>query len=254
MGRLEGKLCVVTGARRGIGHAIAERFAEEGADVIAADVAKAGKPFARSAGTIEEVIVDVSDPRSWTELGAALRDRGRKTDVVVNNAALRTPATLSKTDLNLWRHNHHVNAEGTFLGLKFADEHMESGAVVNVASTAAFIGLPESFSYSAAKGSVLSMSRTAAIHFLREGRAIRVNVVAPGTCMTDTITEQLTEMAAPPGAPTFEELLARLESRVPMGRLSQPREVANAVLFLASDEASYVTGQHLLVDGGQTAQ
>ncbi|MFH5824643.1 SDR family NAD(P)-dependent oxidoreductase [Georgenia sp. AZ-5] len=258
MSRLKGKVAIVTGAGRGIGRATALRFAEEGATVVVADVDRENAANvateAQGHGTATHAHLDAGDEDSWRALlDTVAREHGRL-DVLVNNAASRVPATIDETDLELWRRNQRVNSEGTYLGTKLGAEAMtEGGAIVNIASVAAFVAVPESFPYSAAKGSVVALTRTAAVHFARQNRGIRVNAVAPGTTFTETISEQLATIAAKPGGPSVEESLQRLGAKVPLGRWAEPREIANAILFLASDEASYVTGQCLLVDGGQTS-
>lgn len=260
MGRLTGKVAIITGGGRGIGRATVLRFAEEGAAVVAADTDAANAAATADAaeqagGTAASFVFDAGDEASWRALLEKTVNRFGGLDILVNNAASRIPVTIEEATLELWHQNFRVNADGVFLGTKLAAEVMhDGGAIVNVASVAAFVALPETLPYGAAKASVVGMSRTAAVYFARQGRGIRVNVVAPGTVMTETIDEQLNKIASRPGGPTVTESIDRMVQRVPLGRMSDPREVANAILFLASDEASFITGQHLLVDGGRTAQ
>jgi NAD(P)-dependent dehydrogenase (short-subunit alcohol dehydrogenase family) len=260
MGRLTGKVAIVTGGGRGIGRATVLRFTEEGASVVAADTDAAAAAATAAAagqagGTAAGFAFDAADEASWRELLDMTVSRFGGLDILVNNAAARVPVTIDEATLESWHQNFRVNSDGVFLGTKLGAEAMrDGGSIVNVASVAAFVALPESFPYAAAKASVVGMSRTAAVHFARQGRGIRVNVVAPGTVLTETIDEQLKKIASKPGGPTVTESINRMVQRVPLGRMSDPREVANAILFLASDEASFITGQHLLVDGGRTAQ
>jgi NAD(P)-dependent dehydrogenase (short-subunit alcohol dehydrogenase family) len=141
-----------------------------------------------------------------------------------------------------------------FLGTKLGAEAMRTGgSIVNVASIAAFVGLPESFPYSAAKGAVRALSRSAALHYARQQRGIRVNVVAPGSTRTAAVERQYEMLAAARGEAARDQVVAEILRSVPLARMAEPREIANAILFLASDEASYITGAELLVDGGLTA-
>ena len=254
-GRLAGKVAIVTGGGGGIGRATARRFAEEGAQTIVAEVdEESGKASAAAAGSGALFLpLDAGDEASWRALVAATLERFGRLDILVNNAAFRTPLTLEETSLDGWRENQRVTSEGVFLGLRMAAEAMaDGGAIVNVSSLGAFVGLPASFPYSAAKGAVRAMSRSAALHFAASGRAIRVNVVAPGATLTEAVRGQTVTIAAREGS-SAEAVLARLTADVPLKRMADPVEIAAAILFLASDEASFVTGAELLVDGGATA-
>lgn len=254
--RLAGKVALVTGAGGGIGQAIVARFVEEGAVTIAADLDfDAAKLCCERAGDGAVALrLDVSGEDDWrTAIARILNDHGRL-DILVNNAAWRRPMTIADTDLAAWRDAQAVTAEGAFLGTRIAGEAMvDGGSIVNVASVAAFVGEPRSFPYSAAKGAVRAMSRSAAIHYARRARPIRVNVVAPGATLTDAIRSQVEALAEGRGS-TADEVLGSLVADVPLGRMAAPREVAEAILFLASDEASFITGAELMVDGGTTAQ
>ncbi|MDT3671230.1 MAG: SDR family oxidoreductase [Aromatoleum sp.] len=254
-GRLAGKVAIVTGGGGGIGRATVERFAEEGATVVVADCdGDSGMESAAAAGAGAVFMpLDAGDEASWRELGNEVLARFGALDVLVNNAAFRIPLTLDETTVDLWQRNQRVTSEGVFLGMKMASGCMAArGAIVNVASLAAFVGLPESFPYSAAKGAVRAMSRSAALHFAADERRIRVNVVAPGSVLTDAAARQMERLGEREGTGA-DSVLARLTAAVPLKRMAEPREIANAIVFLASDEASFVTGAELLVDGGATA-
>lgn len=254
-GRLAGKVAIVTGGGGGIGRATVERFAEEGATVVVADCDRdSGMESAGAAGAGAVFMpLDAGDEASWRELGNEVLARFGALDVLVNNAAFRIPLTLDETTVDLWQRNQRVTSEGVFLGMKIAGRCMAAGgAIVNVASLAAFVGLPESFPYSAAKGAVRAMSRSAALHFAADERRIRVNVVAPGSVLTDAAARQVERLGEREGTGA-DSVLARLTAAVPLKRMAEPREIASAIVFLASDEASFVTGAELLVDGGATA-
>ena len=271
-GRLANKVAIVTGGGGGIGSATVLRFAQEGACVVVADIdeaagqtsAAAANAAAASAGHVAPsgaksparvlfLRLDAGDEASWrTVIDATLRVFG-SLQIVVNNAAFRVPLTLDQTTHALWKDNQKVTADGVFLGTKLGGEAISgNGAIVNVSSIGAFVGLPASFPYSAAKGAVRALSRSAALHFAATRRNIRVNVVAPGATLTPAVDKQTHLLAARDGT-TAQAVVARLTAEVPLRRMAQPREIAEAILFLASDEASFITGAELLVDGGATA-
>ena len=255
LGRLAGKVAIVTGGAGGIGRATVRRFCEEGAVTIVGDVdEEGGAETVRVCG--ENALfekLDVSSEVSWKSVIDRIMQRFGRLDILVNNAARRTPLTLEQTGLAEWRANQGVTSEGAFLGTKFAAEHMTNGgSIVNVSSIAAFVGQPASVPYSAAKGAIRAFSRSIALHFAERKPCIRVNVVAPGATLTQGVARQMDQIAQREGA-TPEAVLARLASDTPMKRMADPAEIAEAILFLASDEASFITGSELVVDGGATA-
>ncbi|RJG03096.1 SDR family NAD(P)-dependent oxidoreductase [Noviherbaspirillum sedimenti] len=254
-GRLAGKVAIVTGGGGGIGRATVKRFVEEGASVVVAEFDReAGMASASAAGDAAVFMpLDAGDEASWRALVAETMTRFGALHILVNNAAFRIPLTIEETTLELWHSNQRVTSDGAFLGTKIAGEFMaEGGSIVNIASLGAFVGLPASFPYSAAKGAVRAMSRSAALSFAAEKRRIRVNVIAPGGTLTEAIQQQMQRIADREGT-TPEAVLAKVVADVPLKRMAAPRELANAILFLASDEASFITGAELLVDGGATA-
>jgi NAD(P)-dependent dehydrogenase (short-subunit alcohol dehydrogenase family) len=259
MPRLTGKVAIVTGGGGGIGRATVERFAEEDAAVVVADIDEEhGEQAAKAARDLGAQAryerLDAGDEASWRELIAGVLGAYGRLDIVVNNAASRTPITIDDTDADAWERNQRVTARGVFLGTKLGAEAMRTGgSIVNVASIAAFVGLPESFPYSAAKGAARALSRSAALHYARQQRGIRVNVVAPGSTRTAAVERQYEMLAAARGEAARDQVVAEILRSVPLARMAEPREIANAILFLASDEASYITGAELLVDGGLTA-
>lgn len=205
-------------------------------------------------GGIGFLPLDAADESSWRGVIAQTLATYGALHIVVNNAAQRIPLTIDDTTVEIWQANQRVTAQGVFLGTKLGAEAMrEGGAIVNIASIAAFVGLPESFSYSAAKGSVRALSRSAAVHYARQQRGVRVNVVAPGSTRTEAVQRQFEQFASARGAAGATAVLEETLRGVPLGRMAEPREIAEAIVFLASDEASYITGAELLVDGGLTA-
>jgi NAD(P)-dependent dehydrogenase (short-subunit alcohol dehydrogenase family) len=247
-GRLEGKVCVITGAGGGMGADAAVRFSEEGASVVVADVD--GDAAARVAGEVGglAVQVDVADEESVKAMYAAADERHGGIDVLYNNAGISPAddASILDTELEAWERVQAVNTRGVYLCCRHGIPYLlqrGGGSVINVASFVALVGAATSqISYTASKGAVLALSRELAVQFARE--RIRVNALCPGPVETPLLLRIWSET---PGA--AERRLVHL----PMGRMAQPREIVNAALFLASDEASYVTGATFLVDGGLTA-
>src|SRR5688572_6384857 len=249
MGRLDGKVAVITGAAGGIGREAARLFSDEGARVCVADVsAEAGEQTAAECREAFFQQVDVADPESVTAMYAATADRYGGIDVLYNNAGIMPAedASVLDTDEDAWQRVQDVNTKGVFLCCKHGIPHLlerGGGSVINVASFVALVGAATSqISYTASKGAVLSMSRELAVEFGRRG--VRVNALCPGPVETPLLMRLFAET---PGA------LERRIVHVPLGRLAQAKEVAYGALFLASDESSYVNGSTFLVDGGITA-
>ena len=247
-GRLEGKVCVITGAGGGMGADATVRFAEEGAQVAVADVdGAAAEKVAGEVGGLA-VQVDVSDEASVDAMYAAAAERFGGIDVLYNNAGISPAddASILDTGLDAWERVQAVNTRGVYLCCKHGIPHLlerGGGSVINVASFVAILGAATSqISYTASKGAVLSMSRELAVQFAREN--IRVNALCPGPVETPLL---LNIFGDDPAA------LERRRVHWPTGRLGKPREIVNGALFLASDESSYVTGSTFLVDGGLTA-
>lgn len=237
-GRLEGKVCVITGAASGIGAETARRFAEEGAVVVGVDLAEG------SEGELA-LQVDVTHDEDVSGLYADVRERYGRIDVLFNNAGISPPddASVLETSLEAWHTVQEVNLTSVFLCCKHGIPHLletGGGSVINTASFVAVMGAATSqISYTASKGGVLALSRELGVEFARQG--VRVNALCPGPVATPLLEELY--------AKDPEEAARRLV-HLPMGRFAQPRELANAALFLASDESSYVTASTFLVDGG----
>jgi NAD(P)-dependent dehydrogenase (short-subunit alcohol dehydrogenase family) len=249
MGRLDGKVCVITGAAGGIGREAAVLFSAEGATVCVADVsAETGEAAAAACRDAFFLAVDVSDAESVRALYDAVAERCGGIDVLYNNAGIM-PAdddSILTTEPDAWDRVQAVNTRGVYLCCKYGIPHLlerGGGSVINVASFVALAGAATSqISYTASKGAVLSMSRELAVQFARQG--VRVNALCPGPVETPLLMRLFDET---PGA--YE----RRRVHLPMGRLAQAKEIAYGALFLASDESSYVNGATFLVDGGLTA-
>lgn len=246
--RLKDKITLITGAAAGMGRASARTFAREGATVVVADIDDAG-PVAREitdlGGVAHPVVLDVSDERAWTDALAEVTGRFGRLDVVVNNAGISGTFDPDTTSTVHFDRMMRVNARGTFLGIKHGAAALSAtggGAIVNMSSTSASIGqFGMHMGYGATKAAIRSMTRTAAAQLAAD--RIRVNAVAPG---------MLPPMRTSRGSADPGWRATQIEG-VPMRRAGEVQEVADVVLFLASDEASYVTGVEILVDGGQTA-
>jgi NAD(P)-dependent dehydrogenase (short-subunit alcohol dehydrogenase family) len=249
MGRLDGKVCVITGAGGGMGREAALLFSEEGAQVCVADVdGDAAEKTASEAREAFSVVVDVADEASVRAMYDETASRYGGVDVLYNNAGISPAedASILETDVDAWQRVQDVNTKGVYLCCKHGIPHLlerGGGSVINVASFVALVGAATSqISYTASKGAVLSLSRELAVQFARQG--VRVNALCPGPVETPLLLRIFGDDPA-----AYE----RRRIHLPMGRLAKPREVVNAALFLASDEASYVNGATFLVDGGLTA-
>ncbi len=252
--RLAGKVSVITGAGSGIGQAAAVLFAQEGAKVVVADIkrdaaAETARMIRGSGGEATAVEVDVTDGPAVQRMFHETVRIYRRLDVLVNNAGFGFAATVEQTDEADWDRLMAVNLKGVFLGCKYGIPIMREGgggAIVNTASTLAIVGVGSRAAYCASKGGVAALTRAMALDHVCDN--IRVNCVAPGTIETPYFTEIFAKSPDPVG------LRKTLEDRQAMQRLGKPEEVAHAMLYLASDESSFVTGSMLVVDGGWTAR
>ncbi len=240
MGRFEGRTAVITGAGSGIGFEMARLFLEEGAVVVAADINPDGVP----AGTIA-VETDVSDEQQVRSMIGVAVSRTGRVDVLCNNAGIGSTADALSCTVEEWDRMFAVNVRGVFLGTKYALSHMleqRKGAIVNTASAAGLIGLKDRAPYCATKGAVITFTKQVAIQYANTG--VRCNCICPGTVDSPWVAGLL-EKAEDPAA-AREALIARQ----PLGRLGQPVEIAKAALYLASDDAEFMTGTALVIDGG----
>jgi 2-keto-3-deoxy-L-fuconate dehydrogenase len=241
-----GRVALVTGAGSGIGAAVARRLVGAGATVVAADVRRdAVEELADELGSaVAPMELDVSDEDGVICAVEVAEERGG-IDILANVAGIGSTTNAPETPLEVWERVMAVNARGTFLCCKHAIPPMaarRSGAIVNVASVAGLVGLRNRAAYCASKGAVVALTRALAVDHV--GVGVRVNAVCPGTVDSPWV-RRLTEEAG--------ESIEDLRARQPIGRLGTPMEVADAVLYLASDAASFVTGTALVIDGGLTA-
>lgn len=241
MGRLDGKIALITGGARGQGSSEAERFVAEGATVFISDVlVDEGRAAAERLGdSVHFVEHDVSSEADWIAVVAAIVEASGRLDVLVNNAGIFQVARALDTSLDDWNRTIAVNQTGVFLGIRECGRVMKeqgSGSIINISSVAGLGGVGIAHAYAASKWAVRGMTKSAALEFSRSG--VRVNSVHPGIIDTDMMRESgIAEPAA----------------GVPMGRTGTADEVANVVLFLASDESSYCSGHEYVVDGALKA-
>jgi NAD(P)-dependent dehydrogenase (short-subunit alcohol dehydrogenase family) len=250
-GRLEGKVCLITGAGSGIGRASALLFAREGGRVVVADIDRAGadetvRLIHAAGGTASALLADVTDPAAAQRIADETVKAEGRLDVLFNNAGISGVGTAHETSVELWDKVMAVNVRGVFLVSKFAVPHMmreRRGSIINMSSTIAEIGLARRASYAASKGAILALTRAMQVDYAPFG--IRVNALLPGTIHTPFVEKYLRESYPDP-----EEGLNAIRKRQLTSELGQPEDVASAALFLASDESSFVLGSGLFVDGG----
>ena len=248
--RLPGKVALISGGARGIGGAIARRFTAEGASVVIGDIlVEEGRTLAadlqQSGANLTFTPLDVTSESSWADAVALTIDRYGKLDILVNNAGVTKRELIENETAESWDRIFEINAKGVFLGTKAVLDEMKrhgNGAIVNMSSSYGNIGSPNSAIYGASKAAVRLFTKSTAIQNASFG--IRANSVHPGPVNAPLIEEFL----------PFPEKIKMLESMVPMERLGQPDEIASAVLFLASDESSFMTGSELIIDGGINAR
>ena len=247
--RLEGKVAIITGGANGMGAEECRIFAREGAKVVIADILEEeGKQveaeIAEAGGDAVFVRLDVTSEADWEATVQTTVARYGKLDTLVNNAGIARPHTPEDLRVEDWDDLMNINAKGVFLGMKYAIPEMQKaggGSIVNISSISGMVGQKQvHMGYNASKGAVRIVTKSAAVQYAHDG--IRVNSVHPGT-----MPPMLTSAASTP------EIRSEMLAGVPMGRAGRREEVGNAVLFLASDEASYITGAELVVDGGLTA-
>lgn len=244
--RLQGKRCIVTGASKGIGHAIASRFAGEGARVLASARSAPQPPLPEGVAFLAG---DIADPGQGARLVAACHDAFGGIDVLVNNAAMQLEKTLPETGIEEWERIFAVNVRGVFLACRAAIPAMAragGGAIVNIGSYDGFVADPGLAAYCATKGAVHALSRAIAVDHGTDG--VRCNVICPGWIATDMMEAYLASMPDPQAA------AKKLAANQPAGRIGRPDDIAALALWLASDEAAFVTGQLLVCDGGLTAR
>ena len=237
MGRLQDKVAIITGGAKGLGAAMAMLFAKEGAKVIAADMAE----LSYEAEGVEFRKLNVTDVEACKELTEYAKEKYGRIDILVNNAGITKDGMTYKMTDDMWDAVIAVNLKGVFNLTRFVGPLMElqgGGSIINISSIVGEYGNIGQINYSATKAGVIGMTKTWAKEFARKGVPVRVNAIAPGYIMTDILKT------------VPQELLDKFAKLTMLGRLGQPEEIANSALFLASDEASYVTGHVLDVNGG----
>ncbi|MGJ7911684.1 3-oxoacyl-ACP reductase FabG [Neobacillus sp. LXY-1] len=238
MNRMDGKIAIVTGGARGIGRAVCETFSREGVKMVFAVDMAAGD---YSADNITHIELNVTNREQISAFIERVKNEYGKIDVLINNAGITRDALLQKMDESMWDAVIDVNLKGVYnLTQAIAPIMMEKGkgSIVNIASVVGEYGNIGQTNYAATKAGVIGMTYTWAKEFTRKGAAVRTNAIAPGYVMTEM-------MATVP-----DKVLDPIRQKTPLGRLGEPQEIANAILFLASDESSYVNGHVLSVNGG----
>ena len=249
--RLDGKVALISGGSRGMGAFEAELFVQEGAKVVICDVRdEEGDALAKKivdrGGEAAFVHLDVTSESDWAAAVSEAVERYGKLDVLVNNAGVSARGSIEETSPDDWDRVMDINAKGVFLGTRSAILEMRKaggGSIINISSQLGLVGMGESSpQYQASKGAVRIFSKSAAIQYAHEG--IRVNSVHPGPIITPMTEARRSD----------EVVRQRMISRIPLGRYGESEDVAYGVLYLASDESSFVTGSELVIDGGWTAQ
>jgi len=266
MNRLEGRVALITGGLRGIGLATAERFHAEGASLILTDLAQPDSAqvtdvLAKFGDRARYLRLDVTSEEQWLASAADIKAAFGRLDIVVANAGTDGTGPLMEMPFAEWRRSMSVNADGVFLTVKTLTPMLaEAGAttrggssIIVISSIMGIIGYPEVSAYNAAKGAARLFSKSVALEFAKKGMPIRSNSVHPGFVNTPLLREGFERWVAKGAANRVEDLVHAMEQQTPVGRLAEPFEIAAAIAFLASDDASYMTGSELVVDGGYTA-
>ncbi len=254
--RVNGKVALVTGGGSGIGAASSHRLAEEGALVVVSDIdADAAKRVADDiiacGFRAESRYQDVTDQKQWQDIVGGIIESHGQLDILVNNAGIALTGSIEDTTLEDWRLVNAVNSEAVFMGTQAAIAVMKGtgGSIINISSIEGLVGDPLIAAYNASKASVRMMTKSAALHCAESGYGIRINSVHPGFIETPMVINGV-EALGEENAQAFQE---RILNSIPMGAMGQPKDIANGVLFLASDESAYMTGSELVIDGGFTA-
>jgi len=254
MGRLEGKVALITGGASGIGKEHSELFAKEGAKVVIVDKkVTAGTELAeyikKKGGEAIFIELDVTSEDDWKNAMAEVLKRYGKPNILVNNAGVSLAKIIEDTSLEEWNWLMNINSTGVFLGMKYAIKAMkqdkEPCSIVNISSIDAIVGEAELPAYCASKGSVRSLTKAVALSCAQAGYNIRVNSVHPGYIHTE-----LTEKEAADSGMTSKQYFEKVGKMHPLGRIGTPTDIAYASLFLASDESNWVTGSEFVIDGG----
>ncbi|PWR21112.1 glucose 1-dehydrogenase [Zavarzinia aquatilis] len=256
MGRVQGKVALITGAAKGIGKEAALLLAREGAKLAVTDFdeaegRKVAEAIAATGGEALFMKQDVADEAQWQAVIASTLARFGRLDILVNNAGVALAGSVEETSLEDWRWLMSINLDAVFLGTKHGILAMKGnggGSIINISSIEGIIADPNLAAYNASKGGVRIFSKSAALHCAKSGYKIRVNSVHPGYIWTPMVEGYLNETEDPAAG---KEGLVSLH---PIGRLGVASDIANGILYLASDESSFMTGSELVIDGGYTAQ
>jgi 3alpha(or 20beta)-hydroxysteroid dehydrogenase len=245
MGRLEGKVAVITGGAKGFGIAFAQTFVREGAQVVITDVDEPnGRAAAKDIGAAARFVKqDVADEEGWKTVFKETEAAFGPPNVLLNNAGILQFNNAEDITLAAWHKLLSINLDGVMLGVKYGIAAMKErgGSIVNLCSIAGLVGISNIYAYTAAKGGVRILTKSAALYCAEKKYPIRVNSIHPGYAHT-------------PMVDAYPEMRKNLEAQHPMGRLGEAQEIANLALYLASDESSFSTGSEFVVDGGYTAQ
>jgi NAD(P)-dependent dehydrogenase (short-subunit alcohol dehydrogenase family) len=248
---LTGKVALVTGAAAGLGEAIARRLAAEGATVVVTDIEDAqGKAVAADLPNATYLHHDVADEQGWASVIAATNDAHGRLDILVNNAGITLMGSLEEMDLARFRKTLDVDLVGPFLGCKAALPLMRAGgggSIVNIASISGLQASANLVAYNAAKAGVTLMTKSIALHCAETRSGVRCNSVHPGVIRTAMLDKVMAQVADP------DALMAGFVATHPIGHIGEPDDIAEMVLFLASDRSKFITGAAMMVDGGATA-
>ncbi len=251
MKRLDNKIAIITGAARAIGKAIAKEFVAQGAYVIITDLLdQEGETTAAELGHAEFIHQDVADEESWQQVIEQVLAKHGRLDILVNNAGVmgsewgpQDPEHCSKA---IWDKIHAINIDSVFLGCKFAISAMkqQGGVIVNIASRSGIVGVPANSAYASSKAAIRNHTKSVALYCAEQKYNIRCNSVAPASILTPMWQKLLGD------GEQGQQQLKTLSEKIPLGHFGEPSDVANAVVYLASDESKYVTGTEIIIDGG----
>lgn len=253
--KLAGKIAIVTGAASGIGEAIAKKLSGEGAAVAICDLDKEGgnrvvEEIQSLGGTADFYLLDVTKEEQVRETINFVVGKYGRIDIMVNNAGVGKAGTVLEQSEADWDLMMNVNAKGTFFGCKYAVKHMLEkeirGSIINISSVAGMVGVLNRAGYCSSKAAIVGLTKSVASDFAEQG--IRVNSIAPGTVESPWIAKILADQPDP------QKTRIQMQQRQPIGRMGTPEEIANLACFLASDEASFITGSNMVADGGLTAR
>lgn len=257
-GRVAGKVALVTGAAQGIGEEIARLLAKEGATVIVSDIQdEKGEQVAKKIGSLATYAhLDVREEEDWRRVIKSILQKFSKFDILVNNAGITGfqdgfgPQDPEHASLDSWRAVHATNSDGVFLGCKYALQAMKKGtggSIINISSRSGLVGIPGAAAYASSKAAIRNHTKSVALYSTSQGYSIRCNSIHPAAILTPMWEPMLGN------GPEREERMAQIAKDIPMQRMGMPDDVANAALFLASDESKYITGIELTIDGGLLA-